>query len=189
MPKEDVIRDLIKAMNDNAYVSKLVLTALYRREQMKEADKVPPIWRPLTVLVPGLVTGQNPVAINVFPRNPKRSGFSLLNNSGGSIYFAGKTFDINQTTTTLSGTSQGVIEAGVLAVGQQISIVSSGPLFVGAASATASVLTVIETMFLETTKDTSDDGRVHQGYGDEATVISSKEHGEPGSWHVIKELV
>lgn len=167
----NIEHELMKAMEKNTYVHQLLLTALWRREQMKEADKIPPIWRPYTVLVPGLVAGQtNPRPISVFPRNPKRSGFTVLNSgtapSNGSIIFAGQEFDINEINAQLAGQGQGVISAGILVNGSQISIVTSGPLYIAPASATAASLTIIETEFTETTRDTSMDGHHHEGYSD-----------------------
>ena len=184
----NIYHQLMEAMDRNTFATSLVLQALYRREQVKEADKIPPVWRPYTVLVPGQVAGQtNPRPINVFPRNPKRSGFTMLNSGTGTnignVYFAGQEFDINEIGQQLAGQGQGVIGAGVLVNNSQISIVTSGPLYVAPTSATATVLTIIETQFLETAPQPRDDMGLHEGYCDANNRESTSDY------HVLKDLV
>jgi hypothetical protein len=151
---ETVMNDLVNALKHNTFAQIVAIQEMYRYEQFKEANKVAPIWKPYTVMLPANMTGD---PINVFPRNPKRSGFVLQNasTSSGAVTYSSRPFNIAEVTAVLANSSQGVIDAGTLQVGATMSIVTSGPLFV-ATGAAAATLEIVETIYGESTFDSSD---------------------------------
>lgn len=144
------IRDLVKAIKENTFVNIKAIEARYRSEQFKESTKVPKSWNVYTVLIPA-----NTPVFSVFPRNPKRSGLVVTNTGLNPVYYNGRYFDITEAIQTLSGTSQGVTACGVLIANGSISLANQGPFYAGTGSAGASTLTIVETLFLEETKDSS----------------------------------
>jgi hypothetical protein len=178
----DAIKGLTEAIKHNTFVNMAAIRELYRYRQISEADKVPPMWKPYTVLLPGGMSGD---PINVFPRNPKRSGFVIQNvpSSGGTVLWSSRPFNIAEVTAVLAGTTQGVIDVGTLVVGGQSSISTSGPLFVATASASAATLQIIETLFYERNVDSTpgndDAGKTWQPSGKIETFLDD----------FVKELV
>lgn len=150
---ESTIKDLVTALKHNTWANLKAIQEIYNYRQFDEANKVPPVWQPSTVLLPGNMSGNDP--LNVFPRNPKRSGFVLLNNatSTGSVMFGSRPFNISEYVATLASTGQGKVDVGILAPGQSSTIVASGPLFVATTGSLPATLTVIETLYMEISQD------------------------------------
>lgn len=151
---DSLIKDLVEAIKHNTYAQIVAIRQTYLYEQFKEANKVPVTWKAYTIVLPGRMVGD---PINVFPRNPKRSGFSLQNasTSSGQILYGSTPFNITEVGQLLNNTGQGVINVGVLQPGTSTSIVTSGPLFVGNAGVTSATLEVNETIYQEMYRDSS----------------------------------